>query len=91
MATKATRYVDNQGRVVLPSHIREALNLAPGNVVTVELDDDGTIRMRASQERCCVCGEGMEDKPCAEIEANGKKRVCYKCAQAIARDMIRRA
>lgn len=91
MSTKSNRYVDNQGRVVLPSHIREALNLGPGCEVSIDLVGDAAIRIRAKEDRCCVCGTSPDGAPCAEIEANGKKRICYKCAQAIARDMIRRA
>ena len=90
MATKATRYVDNQGRIILPAHIRKALNLGSGNVVEMSLDDDGTLRITASKERCAVCGNSVEGKHRAQIEANGKKFVCYECAQAVAREMIRR-
>lgn len=90
MATKATRYVDNQGRIILPAFIRKHLNLGSGHVVDMTLEDDGSIRIKAAKERCSVCGNSVEDKPHSEISANGKKFVCYECAQAIARDMIRR-
>ena len=56
MSTKSNRYVDNQGRVVLPSHIREALNLGPGCEVSIDLVGDAAIRIRAKEDRCCVCG-----------------------------------
>lgn len=88
--TKAYRYVDDQGRVVLPAHIREALNLSKGSVVEVS-HENGTqeVRIRPSHERCAVCGLPIEEKPSAQIKTGtGNKLVCYKCAQAIARDMI---
>lgn len=89
MATKSTRYVDDLGRIVLPAHIRKALNLGKGQCVEMELDDDGTIRIRAIKERCAVCGNAVEGKHHTEIEANGKKLICYSCGQAIARAMMR--
>ena len=91
MATKSVRRVDDLGRVVLPSNIRKALNLGPRSVVEVDLaDDNETIRIRATSERCSVCGKPIDSKPHAEVETNGKKFVCYICAQAVAQDMIRR-
>lgn len=87
MAVKSNRYVDPQGRVIIPSHIREALNLAPGNTVQIDLDDEGVIRIRPIKERCCVCGEAIDSKPHATVK---DKLVCYTCAQEVARDMIRR-
>ena len=92
MATKSIRRLDDLGRIVMPANIRKALNLGPRSVVEVELDDDNeTIRIRPSEERCGICGKPIGEKPNAEVETtNGKKFVCYKCAQAIAQDMIRR-
>lgn len=91
MATKSVRRLDDLGRVVLPSNIRKALNLGPRSVVEVDLDDDNeTVRIRTTSERCSVCGEPIDGRPHAEVDANGKKLVCYRCAQAVAQDMIRR-
>ena len=90
MAIKSTRYIDPQGRIVLPNHIRKALNLGTGNVVQVELEDDGTIRIRAEKSRCSVCGHSVEDKVHAKIKVtNGMKHICYKCAHDIAQAMIK--
>lgn len=84
MAKDSLRYVDHQGRIVLPSHIRNTLTLAPGSLVEVTLDDDGTIRIRPTKERCCICGEPVDGKNRAEINAGlEKKLVCFKCSQAI--------
>ena len=88
MTTKSTRFIDPQGRVILPSHIRKALNLNPGNVVSVEVVD-GTIRIRPEIERCAVCGGSADNGPCAELgTGNNRKLICYQCAQQIAQKMI---
>lgn len=85
------RKIDQAGRLALPVHIRKALNIAPDSLVEVELSDDGEAALiRATKERCSVCGKPVDEKPHAEIDANGTKLVCYECAQAIAQDMIRR-
>ena len=90
MATKSTRYLDNQGRVIIPSHIRKALNLGPNNVVSVELDDNNCIRIRATDERCSLCGESVSGKGHTTIKAGaGEKFICYNCAQAVARAMLK--
>ncbi|MBQ9168906.1 MAG: AbrB/MazE/SpoVT family DNA-binding domain-containing protein [Oscillospiraceae bacterium] len=90
MATKSTRYMDNQGRIIIPNHIRKALNLAPGNAVSVVLDNDGTIRIRATEERCCICGESVDGKHFTQIATGAnRKLVCYYCAQQIAREMLK--
>ena len=90
MATKSTRYIDDQGRIVLPHHIRKALNLASGNVVEVALEDDNTIRIRPSTERCCICGGSVENKHHTQISpAPNKKLICFDCAQKVAKAMIK--
>lgn len=92
MSTKSTRLVDNQGRVIIPNHIRKALNLTPGNLVEVELDDDNNIRIRATQERCAVCGKSVEGKHRAEITASkksDKKFICYECSQKILKNVLK--
>lgn len=86
MATKSTRILDPQGRINLPSHIREALNLAPGNRVEMRLEDDGTIRLSVKKDRCALCGESVEGKHHTKL---GSKFVCYKCAQNLAREMMK--
>ena len=90
MTTKSNRYLDNQGRVILPAHIRKAMNLNPGSIVEVRLEDDGTIRLRPTVESCAVCGLPIDDKPYAALsEGPERKLICYKCAQEIAKAMIK--
>lgn len=90
MATKSNRYVDHQGRIILPAHIRQALNLGKGHAVEISLDDEGCIRIKPVLERCCVCGDAVSDKHHTEVKTeNGDKFVCYECAQNIARAMMK--
>ena len=81
MITKSTRRLDGQGRVILPAHIRKALNLTPESTVTIEMEADGSIRIRPTAERCCICGEGVAEKPYTQtIEIhNETKYVCAYC------------
>lgn len=90
MAIKSQRYVDNQGRVVLPSHIREALNMVSGSEVSIDLVGDAEIRIRPKKNRCSVCGDSIESRDHVTIEANGEKHVCYKCNLAASQAFIRR-
>lgn len=84
MAVKTQRYLDAQGRIILPNHIRKALNLTAGKVVEIDMDQDGTVRIRATQERCALCGEGLEGVPHTTIEVGtGTKHICAACVQQI--------
>lgn len=90
MANKNTRFIDDQGRVILPAHIRKALNLSPGNVVEVALEDDDTIRIRPSTERCCICGNSIETNQFIKLtEGKDRKLICSECAQNVANALFK--
>lgn len=90
MATKSTRFVDPQGRIILPAHMRQALNIGKGHSVSVRLEADNTIRITAVPERCCACGDAVDQKHYTEFEtSNGKRLACYECAQALAKAMMK--
>lgn len=90
MATKSTRILDPQGRILIPNHIREVLNLKAGNHVEVALEDDYTIRIRVTEARCTICGESVEDKRSVAITAGqGQKHICCHCALKIVKVMER--
>ena len=74
---KTQRYIDAQGRIVLPAHIREALDLSGGKLVELNLEEDGTIRVRPATERCALCGESVEGR--SHLTVHGKN-VCALCA-----------
>lgn len=84
MAVEGIRYMDQQGRVIIPPHIREALNLGPGKVVKIDLAEDGTITIRPTEERCAICGEAVE----GHHLKMGKKLICSDCAHRIAKVML---
>ena len=84
MKTKATRYLDAQGRIILPNHIRKTLNLAPGSAVAIDMTEDGKVVITPTQERCCICGEGVAGQPHLIIETwNGPKYICESCDEQI--------
>lgn len=49
-----TKRVDAQGRVLIPSSIRETLDIQPDTEVSVKLDGD-TIKINVAETRCCIC------------------------------------
>lgn len=88
MDTKSTRYLDAQGRIILPNHIRKALNLVPGSAVEVEMEDSITIRIRPEEARCELCGGKItKDNTAVTISVwSGKKHICRECDTKIYRE-----
>lgn len=83
MKTKSVRRIDKQGRVILPSHIRKALNLTTDSAVNIELTEDG-ILVRPNGERCCVCGCELTETEYTTIETwNGPRMICGVCSAEI--------
>ena len=82
MATTKTTRMDAQGRVILPPHIRKAMNLKPRSYVDVDLAEDGTIRIRPAEERCVICGENPGDLIEITVGTN-TKHVCPNCSGLI--------
>lgn len=84
MTTKSTRYLDAQGRIILPNHIRKALNLAPGSAVDVDMEDAYTIRIRPADLRCALCGVRLTENEGRTITVwSGEKHVCGLCESKI--------
>lgn len=78
---KNIRCLDEQGRIIIPAHIRKALNLRGGNLVGVTMDKEGTILVRVEEERCAICGESVKDK--ASLELENRQHICSDCAKKI--------
>lgn len=84
MLTKTTKFLDQQGRVMIPSHFRKELKLTDSNAVDVILEDDGSVRIRAAADRCCICGEDVDAAECAEFTIGTEhKLICRNCAKVI--------
>ena len=84
MNVKSTRRMDGQGRVVLPAHIRNALNLTEESTVTVDLTTDGSILIKPTERRCCVCEETITGQPHVTIATRkGEKFICTRCLSFI--------
>lgn len=37
------RHIDDLGRIVIPKEMRDSLNIQPGDIVTMQIDDDKLI------------------------------------------------
>lgn len=90
MKETTIRYVDDQSRVIIPAHIRKALNISPGTPLEIFMGEDGTIRIRPTYERCAICGASVKDKHHAEIKAGTEmKHICYDCSQKILKHIMK--
>lgn len=89
MIKKANRCIDPQGRILIPSHIREALNIKPGKNMDITLTDAGTIEIRPQEERCIICGGSDEKSPDfllhITIGSIENCKICRYCAEKISR------
>lgn len=80
MKAKSIRRLDGHGRVILPAHIRKALNLAQDSAVTIEMTEDGEIRIKPAEERCCICGGKVGEDA---LPLSSGKHVCHCCVNII--------
>lgn len=85
MRAKTTSRIDKLGRIVIPAHFRRELVLNPGTVVTIAIDDDGTMRVEPLKERrCSICGESVESANRIPVTIGpNEKFVCVNCASVI--------
>lgn len=84
MKTKTTRFVDPAGRVSIPSYLRELVGISTGDTVIVEAQDNA-IRIYASGDRCCICGESQDDVNLLTPKIGPyEHKFCVHCARAIA-------
>ena len=83
MKKKTTRLVDPQGRVSIPGYLRELAGINAGDTVTVEVGEDNVLRIYASSDRCCICGESHEKMLPVPIGPY-KHPFCVNCARTIA-------
>lgn len=80
MKAKSIRRLDGQGRVILPAHIRKALDLAQDSTVTIDMTEDGEIRIKPAKERCCICSREVGEDA---LPLSGGKLVCHRCVEII--------
>jgi len=80
-----TKRVDAQGRVLIPSSIRDTLDIHPDTAVSVKLDGD-TIKINVAETRCCVCSAPVNGQKFVKV-IGGRRRyenvVCASCAAKI--------
>ena len=53
------RNVDSLGRVVIPAQYRQRLNISPGDVLELSVEQDSII-LRKREEVCTFCGGNRE-------------------------------
>lgn len=82
MKKKTTRLMDPQGRVSIPGYLRELAGINPGDTVTVEVGEDNVLRIYASSDRCCICGESHKKMLPVPI-GQEEHLFCINCARAI--------
>lgn len=82
MKAKSVRRLDGQGRVILPAHIRKALNLGQDSAVTIDMTEDGEIRIKPEKERCCICGRTAKLNE-GVLFLSDEKLVCQRCVNII--------
>lgn len=81
---KTARCTDSQGRIIIPNHIRKALDLTPETRLNITLEGNDTIVIKIAETRCVICGEGVEDKPSVKFTVGAEERhVCSRCGKAI--------
>ena len=71
--TGIIRNVDQLGRIVLPSRLREKLNLREGTPLEV-WEGDGEIILKIYKPTCRECG-----KIANEDQLHGEARICGDC------------
>ena len=80
-----TKRVDAQGRVLIPSSIRDSLNIHPDSAVKVQLEGD-TIKITVAETRCCICGDSVEGKPFKTVyghRGGSQKAICNNCLRKV--------
>ena len=77
------RRIDEQGRIIIPNHMRKDLNLAAGSLVEVGMDESKTITIRPTADNCCICGKSLEGQNALTITKT--KSLCLDCAEAVAK------
>lgn len=82
MNTKSVRRLDAQGRVILPSHIRKAMNLTESSAVEITMNEDSSVTIRPAEERCCICGEKLTKT--RVVIGGTDKKICKQCADLVA-------
>lgn len=77
-ASGIIRNVDNLGRFVLPSEIRESLGVKDGGgAFEIFIGDDDSIILKKYEPSCTFCGN------CEDIITYKQKNVCKSCVEKI--------
>ncbi len=83
----AERKLDELGRIVLPLEVRSANGWLTKTPLSIFMEEDGSVVLRAPQRRCCLCGRIEDLQPIkqtwmcpsclAELQSSGKSTEEY--------------
>ncbi|MBQ9975178.1 MAG: AbrB/MazE/SpoVT family DNA-binding domain-containing protein [Clostridia bacterium] len=71
------RAIDELGRIVVPKTFRRILGIEAGDMLEMNLNDDGEIVITKATPSCVFCGGTVELR---ELE---KKHICSKCVKKL--------
>ncbi len=79
MDTGMVRKIDDLGRIVLPSEMRNLFHIRQGDQLAISVEGD-TIKLRKLAATCSFCGSTEKDK----IRMYKDRGVCKDCIQDLA-------
>jgi transcriptional pleiotropic regulator of transition state genes len=71
------RAIDELGRIVVPKTFRRILGIEAGDMLEMNLNDNGEIVITKATPSCVFCGETNDLR---ELE---KKHICSKCVKKL--------
>lgn len=69
----AERTLDELGRIVLPLEVRSANGWSSKTALSLFMEEDGSVLLRAPQRRCFLCGSSEQCQPAKH------KWICSAC------------
>lgn len=76
------RAVDELGRIVLPSAIRQKLGVKSKDIMDITIKDDTVILKKShSVPHCAICGTADDLKELPNLSSNS--HICPKCIKAV--------
>ena len=78
-ATGIVRGVDQLGRIVIPSELREKFDVKDGKGAFEIFVDNDSIILKKHQKTCVFCGDTEDIKPFKD------KNVCAKCIKELSK------
>ncbi len=71
------RAIDELGRIVIPKTFRKILGIESGDMLEMNLNDDGEIVITKKTETCVFCSRAED------LKEFGDKHICRECIRKI--------